>query len=132
MGLIDRVAVVVAERHSGKVCATASIDALHFLSPVRLGETLVIKASVNRVWTASMEIGVRVEAETPGEEKRRHVVSAYLTFVALNTKGKPTRVPELVAESRIEKRRYKEAGLRREKRLLMAEEIRKDRENEVD
>lgn len=123
MGLIDRIAVVVAERHAEKVCATASVDALNFLSPAKLGEILILKASVNRAWNASMEIGVRVEAENFQTKEKRHVVSAYLTFVALDDQGKPTKVPPVITETSLEKRRFEEAGLRREKRLSMHEQV---------
>src|SRR3990167_8286815 len=63
MALLDRIALVVAERHSGKVCVTASIDAVHFLAAAKKGDNLIIQSKINRAWTSSMEIGLKVSAE---------------------------------------------------------------------
>ena len=117
MEIIDRVAGVVAQRHSGKLCVTRWVDSLCFLAPVKKGEHLIFKAAVNRVWNSSMEVGVKVFAENPLRGKQRHVVSAYLTFVALNQKHRPTKVMPVVPETDQEKRRYREADERRQHRL---------------
>lgn len=117
MGLCDRTALIVAERHSGAPCVTAAVDSLNFVAPARAGDTLVIKAAVNRSWRSSMEIGVRVIAENSHTGDTRHVVSAYLTFVALSDDGKPQSVPAVLPGSDDEDRRYDEAGQRREQRL---------------
>ena len=117
MGLCDRTALIVAERHSGSTCVTAAVDSLNFLAPARSGETLVVKAAINRSWSSSMEIGVHVAAEDSHSGDTRHVLSAYLTFVALDDHDKPTAVPRVVPETTDEKRRYEEAGQRRESRL---------------
>lgn len=117
MGLCDRTALIVAERHSGRTSVTAAVDSLHFLAPARAGDTLIVKAAVNRTWRSSMEIGVYVAAEDSFSGDRRHVVSAYLTFVALGDDGKPVTVPPIVPETATEKRRYEEAERRRSARL---------------
>jgi acyl-CoA hydrolase len=117
MGLCDRTALIVAERHSGKTCVTAAVDSLNFLAPARSGETLIVKASVNRAWRSSMEIGVHVAAENSHNGDSRHVVSAYLTFVALDDRGNPATVPAVVPGTDDEKRRFERAGLRRKARL---------------
>lgn len=128
MSVIDRVAAVVAERHSECVCVTASVDAIHFLAPAGHGENLIFKAAVNRSWKTSMEIGVIVIAEDNlKSEKRRHIVSAYLTFVALDKSGKPTKVPAVTPQTDIEKRRFDEAGIRREHRIRKAQAIEEGR-----
>lgn len=115
--IMDRVAGVVAQRHSGKLCVTRLIDSLCFLAPVKKGEHLIFKAAVNRVWHSSMEVGVKVFAEDPLRGKQRHVVSAYLTFVALNQKHNPTKAIPIIPETDDEKRRYQEADKRRQYRL---------------
>lgn len=126
MSQLDRIASVVAERHSGHTCVTASVDALHFLAPAHEGDVLVSQASVNRAWNSSMEIGVRVSSENPKTGEREHIVSAYFTFVAIDEDGKPQPVPELVPETAIQKRRFADAGVRREVRKREAK-IRKER-----
>ncbi len=117
MSLCDRTALIVAERHSGATCVTAAVDSLNFLAPARAGDTLLVKAAVNRAWRSSMEIGVHVAAEDSRSREARHVVSAYLTFVALDGDGRPTEVPPVAPETEAERRRYREAQLRRDARL---------------
>ncbi|MDX1405726.1 MAG: acyl-CoA thioesterase [Woeseiaceae bacterium] len=117
MGLCDRTALIVAERHSGSTSVTAAVDSLNFLAPARAGETLIVKAAINRAWRTSMEIGVHVAAENSHTGDTRHVVSAYLTFVALDDNGKPAPVPPVRPQSQAEKRRYRQAQERRDIRL---------------
>lgn len=124
MALMDRYAAVAADRHAGGVCVTASVDAVHFVAPARRGDVLIFNVSVNRAWKTSMEVGCRVEAECIGGGDRRHILSAYLTFVALDAQGRPQPVPPLAPESAEERRRYEEAQLRRETRLRHAEALR--------
>lgn len=117
MEWVDIAASIVAMRHCRKVAVTASMDALHFISPVKLGEIVVIKATVNFVHNTSMEIGVRIESEDPKSGVRKHTASSYLTFVALDDNGKPTPVPELILETEDQKTRFEEGRERREERL---------------
>ncbi|MGJ8671019.1 MAG: acyl-CoA thioesterase [Oceanococcus sp.] len=123
MAKMDRMAVVVAERHAGCLCVTVGVDAVHFIQPATGADTLIYSAACNRAWNSSMEIGVRVMAELSRTGARRHILSAYLTFIALDENDKPTPVPQLIAESRAEKLRFQEAALRREARLEHAREI---------
>ncbi len=123
MAHMDRYAAVVADRHAGGVCVTASVDAVHFLAPASKGDVLVFAASVNRAWNTSMEVGVRVEAERIGSTERRRILSAYLTFVAVDADGRPRRVPPLATEGAVEARRFAEADFRRSARLKHAEDI---------
>ncbi len=123
MAHMDRYAAVVADRHAAGVCVTASVDAVHFMAPARKGDVLVFAASVNRAWNTSMEVGVRVEAECIGSPERRHILTAYLTFVAVDEKGKPRPVGVLMPQGETEARRFEEAQIRRDARLKHAEEI---------
>ena len=125
MAEMDRIAAVVAERHSDSVCVTVGVDAVHFMTPARRGDTLVFSAAVNRTWRTSMEIGCRVEAESLGAKERRHILSAYLTFSALDANDKPQRVPEVRPQSLTEQQRYKEAEFRRSYRLREAEDLKR-------
>ncbi len=125
MAHMDRLAAVVADRHAGGVTVTVSVDAVHFMAPARRGDVLVMHAAVNRAWTSSMEIGVKVEAEAVGGGERRHILSAYMSFVAVDANGRPRPVPALQPESPEEVRRYGEAALRRDSRLRHAEDLKR-------
>lgn len=128
MSECDRIAGVVAERHSGSPCATASVDAIKFLAPAGQGDNLIFKASVNRSWNSSMEIGVKVVAECSKKQTTRHIVSACMTFVALDENHKPCSVPPVIPETPAQKRRFEEAQLRKEARLKHSEEIKAKRQ----
>jgi acyl-CoA hydrolase len=123
MKLSDEVAAIAAIRHSGFRAVTAAMDRMTFLDPVKVGELMTFKATVNAAWHTSMEVGVRVEAESPRTGESRHTSTAYLTMVALDDDGKPTAVPPLEPASETEKRRMREAELRRKNRLAEREEI---------
>lgn len=118
MHWIDIAAAISAQRHSGRVCVTASVDELNFHHPIRLGEVVTLQASVNRAFNSSMEVGVLVTAYGLKDQASRRANNAYLTFVAIDEAGKPVRVPPIVAETDDEKRRYDDALARRELRLL--------------
>ena len=116
MRYMDEIAAIVAWRHAGKNVVTASIDRMNFYAPVYVGNLLILKASVNYVGTTSMEIGVRIEAQDPSTREGTHTGSCYLTYVALDEKGRPTEIPPLVAITPEERRRFKEALARRKLR----------------
>ncbi len=121
--IADRLAGVVAQRHSSQVCVTLSMDTAQFLAPARRGDTLVFKAAVNRVWNTSMEIGVKVFAHNLHTDEMRHVFSTYFTFVAVDAVGKPQQICPIMPETEEEKRRFAEAGIRRAYRLRLKEEL---------
>jgi acyl-CoA hydrolase len=111
---VDNAGGAAASRHSGGVAVTAAIDELSFRAPVHIGNVLIVKAAVNAVGRTSMEVGVRVEAESWDGKERRHTTTAYLTFVALDADGCPREVPELVLETDEEHRRHAQAMIRRQ------------------
>ncbi|MBS0627402.1 MAG: acyl-CoA thioesterase [Verrucomicrobia bacterium] len=117
MAILDRIALVVAERHSGETCVTVSVDSVHFLAPSKKGDVLLFRASINRSWRSSMEIGVKVLTEDTKTRELIHIVSAYFTFVAIGEDLRPVKVPGVIPESPAEKRRYKEAEIRRQRRM---------------
>lgn len=117
MHWIDIAAAIAAQRHSGRVCVTASVDELNFHDPIKLGEIVTLQASVNRAFRSSMEIGVIVTAQGLAGRKVRRANNAYLTFVAIDDAGVPVPVPAAIPETEDEKRRYGEALHRRELRL---------------
>jgi len=112
----DLAAALAAQRHARMPVVTASIDHLDFVTPVRVGEMVVLRSSVNRAFQHSMEVGVKVWVENYIAGSRRHVSSAYLTFVAVDREGHPLPVPPVVPGTAEEKRRYEDAGRRRELR----------------
>jgi len=116
MKLIDSAAGACAGRHARQRVVTARIDELSFVAPVVVGDLVYAKASVNDVGTTSLEVGVRVEAENILSGKVAHVSSAYLVFVAIDERGRPARVPPLLAETADEVRRQQAAKKRRELR----------------
>jgi acyl-CoA hydrolase len=114
MHWIDLAGAMAAHRHSRAYVVTASIDHVDFLVPVRVGDFVVLRSSVNRVFNTSMEVGVKVWVENYRAEESRHVSSAYLTFVAVDAAGNKVAVPPVVPETEDEKRRYEGAARRRE------------------
>src|SRR5579872_5596802 len=110
MHLVDLAGAMAALRHARTPVVTASVDSLHFLHPVRIGQLIMLRSSVNRVFRTSMEIGVRVLTENLLTGERMHTCSAYLTFVALNTERKATGIPPVIPETEEEIRRFREAG----------------------
>ena len=120
MQWIDVCAGVAAMRHAGGAVVTASIDRLDFLSPIHVGDIVILQSQVNFAARTSMEVGCRVETEDPRTRERRYTTKAYLTFVAVDAEGKPRPVPPLSPESDAEKRRFTEAAARRKDRLRAA------------
>lgn len=118
LSLVDRVAAVAAIRHSRRQCVTVSVDKVDFREPIRVGELVTAFARVNFAGRTSMEVGVKVVAENVLTGDRRHTNSCYLTYVALDDKGKPTEVPPVVPETEDEKRRFKRAQQRRTNRVM--------------
>ncbi len=112
MEILDKVASIVAERHSHKTCTTATAT-VRFLSPAKQGETLLFQASIHRSWRTSMEIGVRVFAKDYKQQEQRHVVSANFIFVALDDQAIPINVPQVIPETKEQIRRYHDAETRR-------------------
>jgi len=119
MHLVDLCGALAAIRHARTPVVTASIDYMNFLSPVRIGQLLMLRSSVNRVFRTSMEVGVKVMVEDLATGAVRHTSSAYLTFVAVDAEGNRVPLAPVIPESDDEKRRYEEAARRRELRLQM-------------
>ena len=120
MQWIDVCAGVAAMRHASGAVLTASIDRLDFLSPVHVGEVVLLQAQVNYVSRTSMEVGCRVDTEDMKTSVRRYVTKAYLTFVAIGDNGRPRPLPPLELETEDDRRRHAEAETRRSARLKAA------------
>jgi acyl-CoA hydrolase len=119
MHLVDLAAATAAIRHCRSAVVTASVDSMSFLHPIRIGQLITLKSSVNRVFRTSMEVGVKVLVEDLHQGVVLHTNSSYVTFVALDEEGKPHPVPPVIPETETEKRRWREADARRVQRLAL-------------
>ena len=126
MHFIDLAGALSCHRHSRSYVVTASIEHLDFLAPVHVGDLLILRSSVNRAFHTSMEAGVKIWVENYIAGTKRHVGSAYVTYVAVDRHGHHIPVPAVIAETEEEKRRYEAAGRRRELR-----QVEKDRKRNV-
>ena len=116
MHLMDMCAAMSAYKHARTAVVTASVDQLDFLAPVKMGDIMILKSSVNYTGKSSMEVGVRIESENPKTGSIYHTSSAYLTFVSLNDNGKPQGVPMVAPETDVEKQRFEKGRARHEER----------------
>jgi acyl-CoA hydrolase len=117
MQYVDLAAAISAARHARSPVVTASIDSLKFLRPVQIGQLVVLKSTVNRVFRTSMEVGVKVYVEDLLTGQIDHVSSAYLTFVAKDREGRKVELLQVVPQTDEERRRFLDAGKRRAYRL---------------
>jgi acyl-CoA hydrolase len=114
MHWIDLAGAMAAHRHSRNYVVTASVDHIDFLVPVRVGDLVILRSSVNRVFNTSMEVGVKIFVENYIADTAKHVASAYLTFVAVDGEGKLLKVAPVIPETDEQRRRYDDAGRRRD------------------
>jgi acyl-CoA hydrolase len=117
MHLVDMAGALAAMRHARCPVVTAAVDHMNFLHPIHIGQLITLKSSVNRAFRTSMEVGVKVFVEDLVSGERKHTSSAYVTFVAIDGNGNRTAVPPILPETETEKRRYEQAGQRRNYRL---------------
>jgi len=117
MHLVDIAAAITAHRHCRSMAVTASVDHIDFRNPIRVGEVIMLKASLNRAFHTSMEVGVKVFSEDLLTGEKKHTTSAYVTFVALDENQRPKPVPSVICETDEDRRRFREALVRRKYRL---------------
>ncbi len=123
MMTLDVTGGILCMRYAHAVNVTASIDAVDFYSPIRVGEIMVVKAALNWAGRTSMEVGMKVLAENPLRNEKRHTCTAFFTFVSLDENGKPTFVPSYEPRTTDEKKRFREAEERRQKRLARSRQL---------
>jgi len=128
MHWIDLAAAMACHRHSHSYALTASIDSLDFLAPAHVGDIVILRSSVNRVFHTSMEIGVKVWSENYVQDVCEHICSAYLTFVAVDAGGRHLAVPAVIPDTDEQRRRFDEAGKRRDHRRARQEKRRRAKE----
>lgn len=112
MSVIDETAYMAASRHAGPSVVTAAIDSLSFLSPVRVGDQIVLSARISYTGKKSMEVSVTVVRENPETGERVRTTAAYLTFVALDDSGKPKEIPPLLLLTDEDRASFERARLR--------------------
>ncbi|MHA2101082.1 MAG: acyl-CoA thioesterase [Candidatus Kariarchaeaceae archaeon] len=117
MHWIDITAALSAAKLNNGICVTASVDRIDFHHAIKLGDAVTLKSSVNRVFNTSMEVGVKVFAQSFRKNTSVHSNTAYLTFVSVDESGKPIKAIEVKPETENEKRRYENALERRKNRL---------------
>lgn len=125
MSWVDIAAAICGFRHARKQVVTASVDAMQFLAPIRLGWVVSLQAKVNCVWKSSAEVGVKVTAENPITGEKFHTASAWLTMVSLDSNGRPSSFGRLQPETEVEKRRQERAQHRRKVRLQLKDHEKK-------
>jgi acyl-CoA hydrolase len=125
---IDLAAAVVAHRHCRNEAVTASIDQVSFLAPIKVGQLAMIAARMTGTGKTSMEIRVDVQSEDLLSGERRQTLTAYLTFVAVDGKGRPRPVPPLIPETEDERREARNAEKRRVARLSQRDTPQGERE----
>jgi len=125
MHWIDVAGALAAHRHSRSYVVTASVDHMDFLVPVHVGDLVIFRSSVNRVFHTSMEVGVKAWVENYIQDNCQHVSSAYLMFVAVDASGRRLPVPPVIPETEEQRRRYDDAGNRRELRRAYLERRKK-------
>jgi acyl-CoA hydrolase len=131
LAAVDKTAYVCASRHAGRACVTVSVDQVDFRAPIRIGEIVTLRASVNSVGRTSLEVGVQVVAESVTAATERHTNSCYVTMVAIDDEGRPMPVPRLRLETPEEWQRHHDAEERRRARLELAKR-RKERRRGAD
>ena len=114
---MDVCGAVSAQRHSGRVSVTASMDDVNFVSPIRIGDVVILTGRVNAAFRTSVEVEVQVQVEDRASGARRRCVEAFMTFVAVDESGKPCEQPPLALETADDERRSNEARARRDARL---------------
>lgn len=120
MHLIDIAGAIVAHRHTRNAVVTVSVDNLDFLHPIRVGQLIILRAQVTRAFRTSLEVAVKVYLEDSLTGEHRQTSSAFVTYVALDSEGRPVKVPAVIPSTLEEKHQYREALIRRRHRLEAA------------
>lgn len=114
---IDTIAAVAAVKHCRLPVITVSMDAIHFIAPIKSGHILILRSQVNAAFRTSLECGVVIYGENPLTGEVHKAAKAYTTFVAIGDDGKPTKIPELILETKEDEAHSAAALVRREHRL---------------
>lgn len=114
MQAVHSLALAVARRHAGGFCIARGIHSLRFQKKAAQGDILICKASVNRAWHSSMEVGVKVVAEDFRMLEQKDILSAYFTFAAVDDEHQPVEIAPVIPETQEEVKRFHDAEMRRQ------------------
>jgi acyl-CoA hydrolase len=117
MHLIDIAGAIACHRHTRSLLVTAAVDGLQFLHPIKVGDLIILRATVTATFQTSLEVAVEVFSERVETGERRMTSMAYLTFVTIDRAGERVPVPPLLLETDADRARAQEAGVRRAARL---------------
>ena len=117
---MDVVSAVAAQRHCRRVVVTASVNNISFNHPIKLGDVVTLEAKVSRSFNSSMEVFIEVWVEDHRTGAKSKCNEAIFTFVAVDQMGNTINVPELIAESDVEKQRFDGALRRKQLSLILA------------
>jgi len=117
MHLIDIAGAIACHRHTRSLLVTAAVDGLQFLHPIKVGDLIILRATVTATFQTSLEVAVEVFSERVETGERRMTSMAYLTFVTIDRAGQRVPVPPLLLETDEDRARAQEAGVRRAARL---------------
>ena len=120
MNWMDVAAAICAHKHCNKTVVTASVDNISFKAPIQKGDIVTLTAKITRCFNSSMEIFIDVKAENHKTNQKIESNTAFFTFVALDSKGKPSKVPLIKAETSEDKKLYDGDLRRRQLRLILA------------
>ncbi len=112
MKLMDSAAYATARRFARSNVVTARVDELEFHLPIFIGDLVICTGKVIFSGRSSMEVAVTVEVEDLENAVRQKALSAYFTMVALDKKGRPQQIPELLLETEQDKLEF-EQGYKR-------------------
>lgn len=124
---MDISAAIAAQKHCNNIVVTASVDGVSFKESVQLGDVVTLTSRVTRAFNTSMEVFIEVYAQNIPKGEKFKCNDAYYTFVAINSRNKPIKVPAIDPETEEDKTYYEGALRRRQVRLIMAGKLdRKD------
>jgi acyl-CoA hydrolase len=126
MHLIDIAGAIACHRHTRSLLVTAAVDGLQFLHPIKVGDLIILKATVTATFETSLEVEVEVFSEEILTGVQRMTSRAYLTFVAIDREGQKVLIPGLILETEQQKQRAREALARRAERLKARAQLRAD------
>ena len=121
MKLVDEAGAIACMKHAQHRVVTVAVDRMTFAQPIKIGDLITLEAEVSYVGRTSMEAEVKVFAENPVSGKKINTNTAYLVYVALDSKGSPIEVPKLKFESEFEEKRFSAGKKRQEYRLAQVE-----------